>query len=84
MNSKREEVARGLMTTLNALQDLPVHVQIVSAACLLVLMQERYGETAGALTTPEVMTLAERLMKDTEGYRTEFEAARQYLRHELN
>ena len=72
------------MTTLNALQDLPVRVQIVSAACLLVLMQERYEATAGALTTQEVMTLAERLMKDTEGYRMEFEAARQYLRHELN
>ena len=84
MSSKREEVAKGLMTTLNALQDLPVRVQIISAACLLVLMQERYGETAGALTTPEVMTLAERLMKDTEGYRTEFEAAKAYLKHEFN
>ena len=84
MNSKREEVASGLMTTLNVLQDLPVRVQIISAACLLVLMQERYGETAGALTTPEVMTLAERLMKDTEGYRTEFEAAKAYLKHEFN
>lgn len=67
------------MAVLNAIQDMPKEQQVVTSACLFALFTEHFGNAA---SPTELLNLADRIMRDAEGYRTEFAAARQYMTHE--
>ena len=79
MGSNRQAIAQGVMAVLDRLQDMPQEAQIVTSACLFALFARRFGKAA---SPAELLSLADRLMKDAEGYRTEFAAAGAYMREE--
>ena len=79
MNSSRTATAHGVMKVLDTIQNMPKEQQVVTSACLFALFAEYYGNEA---SPTELLNLADRLMRDAEGYRTEFAAARQYMAHE--
>lgn len=79
MSSSRAATARGVMAVLTAIQDMPQEQQVVTSACIFALFAEHFDYAA---SPTELLNLADRLMRDAEGYRTEFAAARQYMAHE--
>lgn len=81
MNSSRAAIAQGVMKALDTLQHMPEEQQVVSSACLFALFVQRFGKVA---SPSELLNLADRLMRNAEGYRTEFSAARAYMAHEWN
>lgn len=79
MNSSRTATAQGVMRILDTIQHMPQEQQVVTGACLFALFAGRFGHVA---SPSELLNLADRLMKDAEGYRTEFAAARAYMANE--
>ena len=79
MNSSRAAVAQGVMKVLDVIQHMPEEQQVVACACLFALFAGRFGDAA---SPTELLNLADRLMKDAEGYRNEFAAAGAYMANE--
>lgn len=76
----RTRTAKVLISILNVIQDMTKEEQVVAAACLFMLLQRRFKSE---MSVSELLSLAERVMMDAEGYRTEFAAAGDYLKYEL-
>ena len=82
MNITREEAARATMTLLDKLQGLPTkEQQIIAAACVFTLLAAKAREVD--LSASELLTLADRIVNDSEGRRKEFKAAALYIGNEL-
>ena len=82
MNVTREEAARATMTLLDKLQDLTAkEQQVIAAACVFTLLAAQARKAD--LSASELLTLADRIINDSEGRRAEFKAAALYIGNEL-
>lgn len=73
-----KESAGSTMRVIDALQDLPPHMQIIALVATFKLMIERYGVNA-----QDAFTVADNIMNHAQGRRVEFDAVRDYLANEV-
>lgn len=72
------ESATSTMRVIDAVQDLPPHLQVIALVASFKLMVERYG-----VNPQDAFTVADNIMNHAQGRRPEFEAVRAYLANEV-
>lgn len=72
------ESATSAMTVIDAVQDLPPHLQVIGITAVFKLMVERYG-----VNPQDAFTVTDNIMNHAQGRRAEFEAVRAYLANEV-
>ena len=72
------ESATSTMRVLDAVQDLPPHLQLIAITATFKLMTERFGMPA-----QDAFLITNNIMKDQEGKRPEFDAVRMYMENEV-
>lgn len=77
-NAGVRESATSAMHVINALQDLPPHLQVIAIVATFKLMVERYG-----VNVQDAFTVTDNIMNHAQGRRAEFEAVRAYLANEV-
>lgn len=73
-----KEAATSTMRIIDAAQDLPPHLQVVSIVATFKLLIERYG-----VDPQDAFTVADNVMNHAQGRRVEFDAVRAYLENEV-
>ena len=72
------EVARGTMSLVNVLQNMPAHIQVASVTSLFLLLSE-----FRQVKPQDAFQVASNIMNHADGRRPEFVAARAYMDGEL-
>ncbi|MCG7628368.1 hypothetical protein MHM88_11170 [Epibacterium sp. MM17-32] len=72
------ESATSTMRVIDAVQDLPPHLQLIAITATFKLMIERFGVPA-----QDAFTITDNLMNDQAGKRPEFAAVRMYMENEV-
>ena len=73
-----KQSATGTMMVIDAVQDLPAHLQLIAITAAFKLMSDRFG-----MPVQDAFTVADNIMNDAEGKRVEFAAVRMYLENEV-
>jgi hypothetical protein len=77
-NADPKAVSKATFALLDRLQNFPVWMQPVAAAAAMLLLSEGLK-----LSAQDLFTVTKNLMNSKEGLRPEFEAVRDYVKHEL-
>ncbi len=77
-NAKPADVAKSNFVVIDRLQSFEPHVQVLGVAAVLLLLADRFGVDAQT-----IFTVTKNLMNSKEGLRPEFEAVRDYVKHEI-
>jgi hypothetical protein len=72
------ESATSAMRVIDAIQDLPPHLQVIAIVATFKLMVERFGANP-----QDAFTVTDNIMNHAQGRRAEFEAVRAYLANEV-
>lgn len=72
------ESATSTMRVIDALQDLPPHLQLIAIVATFKLMIERFNVDA-----QDAFTVTDNIMNHADGRRVEFDAVRAYLANEV-
>lgn len=72
------EAATSSMRVIDAIQDLPPHLQVIAIVAVFKLLIERFGVDAF-----DAFTVADNVMNHAQGRRPEFAAVRAYLDNEV-
>lgn len=70
--------ATSTMTVIDAVQDLPAHLQLIAITATFKLMIERFGMPA-----QDAFAVTDNIMNHAQGRREEFAAVRDYLENEV-
>ena len=73
-----KQSATSTMRVIDALQDLPPHLQMIAVTASFKLMADRFG-----MPVQDAFTMTDNIMNEAEGKRPEFAAVRMYLENEV-
>lgn len=77
-NAPVKASATSTMRVLDAVQDLPPHLQLIAITATFKLMIDRFG-----VSGQDAFTITDNIMTAAEGRRAEFDAVRAYMEGEL-
>lgn len=73
-----KDAAVATMRVIDAIQDLPPHLQVIAVVATFKLVTERFG-----VNPQDAFTVTDNIMNHAQGRRVEFDAARAYLENEV-